>query len=51
MGYKLLGWLTWNAAKWFLRSRGVRVPVPLLAGGGLLAVAGVAMAAKRVVSS
>ena len=49
MAYKLLGWAVWKGAKWFLRRRygAVMVPVPVLAGGGLLAVAGVALAVKR----
>ncbi len=53
MVYKLLGWAVWKGAKWFLRRRygAVMVPVPLLAGGGLLAAAGVVLAAKRAVSS
>ncbi|HWT26037.1 MAG TPA: hypothetical protein VN213_21195 [Solirubrobacteraceae bacterium] len=49
MGYKILGWAVWNGAKLFLRRKYGRamVPVPVLAGGVVLAAVGVALAARR----
>ena len=52
MGYKLLGWATWNGAKWFLRRKygSTMLPVPVLAAAAAavgLAAAGVALAARR----
>jgi hypothetical protein len=49
MGYKLLGWATWNGAKWFLRRKygPAMVPVPVLAGAVVLAAVGVALGVRR----
>jgi hypothetical protein len=49
MGYKLLGWLVWNVGKRFLRRKygPTMVPVPVLAGGVVLAALGVALAVRR----
>jgi hypothetical protein len=49
MGYKLLGIVVWNGAKWFLRrkSGAAMAAKPLLAGGLVLALIGVAVAAKK----
>ena len=48
MGYKVLGWATWNGAKWFFRLKyGPRLPLPVLAGGVVLAALGVAFAVKK----
>jgi len=49
MVYKLLGWVVWKGVKWLLRGRyGAKMlPLPVWAGGGLLAVVGVALAVKR----
>jgi hypothetical protein len=49
MGYKLLGMAVWNGAKWFLRRKygPTMLPVPVLAGGAVLAALGVALAVKR----
>ena len=49
MAYKLLGWVVWKGVKWLLRGRygATMVPVPVVAAGGLMALAGVAVALKR----
>jgi hypothetical protein len=49
MGYKLLGMVTWKGAKWFLRRKygSTMLPVPVLAGGVVLAALGVAFAVRR----
>ena len=48
MGYKLLGMGVWKGGKWFLRRKygSAMAPKPLLAGGLLLAIAGVAFATR-----
>ncbi len=49
MGYKLLGVVVWKGAKWFLRHKygAAMAPKPLLAGGFVLALIGVAVAARQ----
>ena len=49
MFYKLLGMVVWNGAKIFLRRKygSTYAPKPLLAGGLLAIVAGVAILAAR----
>jgi hypothetical protein len=49
MFYKLLGMAVWNGAKFFLRRRygPTYAPKPLLAGGVIAIVAGVALLAAR----
>ena len=49
MAYKLLGWAVWKSVKWLLRGRygAAMVPPPVLAGAGLVAVVGLAVALKR----
>jgi hypothetical protein len=49
MGYKLLGMVVWKGAKWFLRRKygAALTPKPLLAGGIVLALIGVLLAAAR----
>jgi hypothetical protein len=49
MFYKLLGMLVWNGAKFFLRRKygPTYAPKPLLAGGIIAIVAGVAILAAR----
>jgi hypothetical protein len=49
MFYKLLGIVVWKIVKSLLRYRygSAMAPKPLLAGGALLAVAGVALAARQ----
>jgi hypothetical protein len=49
MAYKLLGMLTWKGVKWFLRRKygAALVPKPLLAGGLVLVLIGVALAARQ----
>jgi len=49
MGYKLLGFVTWKGAKWFLRRKygAAMTPKPVLAGGLALVVLGVALAAAK----
>jgi hypothetical protein len=49
MFYKLLGMLVWNGGKLFLRRKYGRtyVPKPVVAGGILAVVAGVAILASR----
>ncbi len=49
MFYKLLGMLVWNGGKLFLRRKYGRtyVPKPLVAGGIVAVVAGVAILAAR----
>jgi len=53
MFYKLLGMVVWNGAKWFLRRKygPTYAPKPLLAGGVIAIVAGVAILAARRDSS
>jgi hypothetical protein len=50
MAYKLLGMAVWKAAKWFLRRKygAAMAPKPLLAGGLLLLIAGIVLAALRL---
>jgi hypothetical protein len=49
MGYKLLGIVVWKGGKWFLRRKygAAMAPKPLLAGGLVLALIGVAVAARQ----
>lgn len=49
MFYKLIGMVVWNGAKWFLRRKygATYAPKPLLAGGVIAIVAGVAIFAAR----
>ena len=49
MLYKALGFAVWNGAKWFLRRKygAAMVPIPVLAGGGVLAVLGLVLAVRR----
>ena len=49
MLYKLLGMCIWHGVKFFLRARygTTYAPKPLLAGGVIAVVAGVAIAASR----
>jgi hypothetical protein len=49
MAYKLLGMVVWKGGKWFLRRRygTAMAPKPVLAGGMLLVIAGVVLAAAR----
>ena len=49
MFYKLLGMVVWNGAKMFLRRKygSTYAPKPLLAGGIIAIVAGVAIVAAR----
>jgi hypothetical protein len=49
MGYKLLGMAVWKGGKLFLRRRygAAMAPKPVIAGGLLLVVAGIGMAAAR----
>jgi hypothetical protein len=49
MGYKLLGMAVWKGGKLFLRRRygAAMAPKPVLAGGLLLVVVGIALAAAR----
>ena len=53
MFYRLLGMLVWNGGKLFLRRKygSTYVPKPLVAGGILAIVAGVAILASRRDSS
>ena len=53
MGYKLLGIVVWKGAKWFLRRKygAAMAPKPLLAGGLLILIAGIVVAAARHRSS
>lgn len=53
MFYKLIGMVVWNGAKWFLRRKygATYAPKPLLAGGVIAIVAGVAIFAARRESS
>jgi len=53
MFYRLLGMLVWNGGKLFLRRKygPTYVPKPLVAGGILAIVAGVAILASRRESS
>jgi hypothetical protein len=48
MAYKLLGMAVWKGGKWFLRRRygAAMAPKPLLAGGLLLAIAGIVLATR-----
>ena len=49
MLYKLLGMAVWKGAKWFLRRKygAAMTPKPVLAGGLLLVLLGVALAAAK----
>ena len=49
MFYKLLGMLTWKGVRWFLRRRygAPTVRKPLLAGGVVVLLLGVAFAARQ----
>jgi len=49
MVYKLLGMAVWKAGKWFLRRRygSAMAPKPLLAGGLVLGLIGIALAVAR----
>jgi len=49
MGYKLLGFVTWKGAKWFLRRKYAvaRAPKPLLGVALVLLILGALAAAKR----
>ena len=49
MFYKLLGMFTWKGARWVLRRKygAARTPKPLLAGGLVVALLGVALATRR----
>jgi hypothetical protein len=49
MFYKLLGMLTWKGVRWFLRHKyGAAIaPKPLLAGGVVVLLLGVALAARQ----
>ena len=53
MFYTLLGKLTWNSVKYFLRHKygSAMAPKPLLAGGLLIAILGVALATRQRVGS
>jgi hypothetical protein len=53
MAYKLLGIVVWKAGKSLLRYRygGMMAPKPVLAGGLLLVVAGVLLAARQRVGA
>ena len=50
MFYKLLGMLVWKLAKSYLRQRygSVMAPKSLLVGAGVLAIAGIVMAARQL---
>ena len=53
MGYKLLGFLVWRGAKWYLGRRlGPHATAKMLAAGGgtALAAAAIAVAARRLSS-
>jgi hypothetical protein len=49
MVYKLLGMVVWKGGKWLLRGRygSAMAPKPLLAGGLVLVIAGIVLAAAR----
>ena len=49
MAYKLLGIVVWRGGKWFLRRKygSAMPPKPVLAGGLLLVIAGVLLAARQ----
>jgi hypothetical protein len=49
MFYKLLGMLTWKGLRWVLRRKygATMAPKPLLAGGVLVLLFGVAVAARQ----
>jgi hypothetical protein len=53
MLYTLLGKLTWKGARWFLQRKygSAMAPKPLLAGGLLVAILGVALATRQRVGS
>jgi hypothetical protein len=53
MFYTLLGKLTWKGAQWFLhRKYGTAIaPKPLLAGGLLIAILGIALATRQRIGS
>jgi hypothetical protein len=48
MGYKLLGMAIWKGGKLFLRARygATMAPKPVLAGGLLLVIVGIVLAAR-----
>ena len=48
MAYKFLGMVVWRGGKWFLRRRygTMMAPKPMLAGGALLAIAGILLAMR-----
>ena len=49
MAYKLLGMVVWRGGKWFLRRKygTVMAPKPLLAGGVVVLLIGVAIAVRQ----
>jgi hypothetical protein len=49
MGYKLLGWVVWNVARWVIRRklRGVLPGGKVAVAGLVVAVAAAALAARR----
>jgi hypothetical protein len=49
MGYKLLGMVVFKGGKWFLRRKygAAMAPKPVLAGGLLLLIAGIAVATRQ----
>ena len=49
MAYKLLGMVIWKTGKWLLKGRygKTMAPTPVLAGGLVLALAGIALAVAR----
>jgi hypothetical protein len=49
MGYKLLGIVVFKGAKWFLRRKygATMAPKPVLVGGLLLVIAGIAAATRQ----
>lgn len=51
MGYKVLGFVVWRGARWYLHRRmsGTKAKVAV-AGAGALVAAGVALAARQAVS-
>jgi hypothetical protein len=52
MGYKLLGYVVWQGAKWYLRRRFEAAQTKLaIAGVAAVLIAGVAVAAQRQRSS
>jgi hypothetical protein len=49
MGYKLLGMVVFKGGKWFLRRKygAAMAPKPVLAGGLLLVIVGIALATRQ----